>query len=91
MTPIHATLNGAASHPHSACRADNGQFRPNDPSRGSPELAPDPGKARIQHLPEVTDRELSADVRLTQTDTALVSAWSPVAMGQEEDRSRCCR
>lgn len=76
MAHIDAGPNGAGSRRQRARRGQESQFQPNAPSRGSPEgqFVANSGKALSRHLGEVSDREINADVRLSQATTQLAGA-----------------
>lgn len=80
MAQLSAGPDGAGSHRHRARRDGEGQFRPNAPSRGSPEgqFVSGPGKALIRHLTAIIDQGANAAVRLTQAEAALTRIWAVV-------------
>jgi hypothetical protein len=80
MAQLSAGPNGAGSHRHRARRDEEGQFRPNAPSRGSPEgqFVAGPGKALIRHLAAIIDQAANAAVRLKQAEAALTRIWTVV-------------
>jgi hypothetical protein len=73
MAQTDAGPNGAGSRRYRARRGDEGKFRPNATSRGSPEgrFVTDSGKALSRHLAELRDRQAKADVRLTEAEVTL--------------------
>src|SRR5690348_16599912 len=76
MTQTDAGPNGAESRRYRARKGEEGKFRPNATSRGSPEgrFVTDSGKALSRHLAELRDRQARADVRLTEAEVTLARA-----------------
>jgi hypothetical protein len=76
MAQIDAGPNGAGSRRYRVRRGEEGQFRPNATSRGSPEsrFVTDSGKALSRYLGELKDQQANADVRLTQAEATLTRA-----------------
>jgi hypothetical protein len=80
MTQTGAGPSSAWSRRNNASRSDDGQFRPDAASRGSPEgrYIAEPGNALSRHLAELRDREAQAGVRLTKAEQTLGRAETAV-------------
>ena len=80
MAQIDAGRNGAGSRRQRTRSSEEGPFRPNAPSRGSPEgrFIIEPGKALGRHLAELKDRKANADVQVIEAKGALERAETAV-------------